>query len=53
MKANNEVNSEGLLTFLSNAHRNTYAALKEVRQKSRLETSFLPGHKCYYFKEEE
>ena len=49
----NELNQEELLKFIAKAHRNTYAAPKEIRQKSRLETPFLPGHKCYHFKDGE
>jgi hypothetical protein len=40
-----------LFRFLANAHRNTYAATKETRLKHRMSVPFLPGHKCYYYKE--
>ena len=46
-----EVDKIELLKFISKAHRNTYAAPKEIRKQHRLETPFLPGHKCYYFKD--
>ncbi len=42
-----------LLGFIAKAHRNTYAAPPEVRKKHKLETPFLPGHKCYSFKDGE
>jgi hypothetical protein len=44
-----ELSREELLGFIAKAHRNTYAAPKEIRQKSKLKTPFLPGHKCYHF----
>lgn len=46
-----EINREELLRFIAQAHRNTYAAPKEIRQKSKMQIPFLPGHKCYNFKE--
>ena len=42
-----------LLKFIAKAHRNTYAAPKEVGKKYKLKTPFLPGHECYYFSEGE
>ena len=49
--ADNNFNRDELLRFIAKAHRNTYAAPKEIRQKSKLKTPFLPGHKCYHFKD--
>lgn len=46
-----EINQAELLGFIAKSHRNTYAAPKEIRQKSKLKTPFLPRHKCYYFKD--
>ena len=40
-----------LLAFIAKAHRNTYAAQQETRQKSKMKVPFLPNHKCYYFKD--
>ncbi len=45
------INKDELLRFIAKAHRNTYAASKEVGKKQRLEVPFLPGHKCYYFRD--
>jgi hypothetical protein len=45
----NEINKQELLKFIAEAHRNTYAAPKEIRQKSKLSIPFLPGHKCFHF----
>jgi hypothetical protein len=42
-----------ILEFIAKAHRNTYAATKEIKLQHRLKTPFLPGHKCYYFKDGE
>jgi hypothetical protein len=44
---------EELLAFIAKAHRNTYAAPKEIRKRSRMEIPFLPGHKCYLFEDGE
>ena len=44
-----EINESKLLKFIAKAHRNTYAAPKEIKAKHFLETPFLPGHKCYHF----
>ena len=41
---------EELLGFLYKAHRNTYAAPKEIKSKYKCE-SILPGHKDYHFVE--
>ena len=38
-----------LLKFISDSHRHTYAAPQEIRSKHKMETPFLPGHKCYYY----
>ncbi|MBM3233377.1 hypothetical protein FJZ18_04395 [Candidatus Pacearchaeota archaeon] len=46
-----DLNSDELLKFILKAHRNTYAALKEVRQKNRFDIPILPGHKDYDFAE--
>jgi len=48
-----EIDQQELLGFIAKAHRNTYAAPKEVRKQHKLETPFLPEHKCYYFKDGE
>lgn len=48
-----EINEKKLLPFIAQAHRHTYAAPPEIRKQFKLETPFLPGHKCYYFKEKE
>jgi len=45
--AGDELSREELLRFIAKAHRNTYAAPKEIRQKSKLKTPFLQGHKCF------
>ncbi|MBS3142185.1 hypothetical protein J4464_02240 [Candidatus Woesearchaeota archaeon] len=42
-----------LLTFIAKAHRSTYAAPKDISKRHRLEIPFIPGHKCYYFKDGE
>ena len=44
-----ELNKEELLSFITLAHRNTYAAPKEIRKKSKMQVPFLPEHKCYHF----
>jgi len=49
----NDLNPKELLEFIARAHRNTYAAPKDVRKQHKLEKPFLPGHKCYYFKDGE
>lgn len=36
------------LEFLAKAHRNTYAAPKEIKLKHRI-LDLIEGHKCYYF----
>ena len=48
-----KIKTAELLGFIAKAHRNTYAAPPEVRKKHKLETPFLPGHKCYHFKDGE
>lgn len=40
---------EKYLKFVLKAHRHTYAAPKEIRDKHRMQIPFLPGHKCYYY----
>jgi hypothetical protein len=45
------MDKESLLEFIAKAHRNTYAAPKEVKQQNLLKNPFLPGHTCYYFKD--
>ncbi|MFA6073748.1 MAG: hypothetical protein WC758_06535 [Candidatus Woesearchaeota archaeon] len=45
------MNKELLLEFITKAHKNTYAATKEIKNQNKLKTPFLPGHKCYYFKD--
>ena len=49
--ADNKLDRDKLLKFIAKAHRNTYAAPKKLRQKNKLKTPFLPGHKCYHFKD--
>jgi hypothetical protein len=49
----NRINRDELLGFIANAHKHTYAAPKEIKKQHKLETPFLPGHKCYYFKDGE
>jgi hypothetical protein len=44
-----EINRDELLKFIAEAHRNTYAAAKEIRAKHRCETPILPGHKDYQY----
>jgi len=48
-----EVNKSKLLKFITKAHRNTYAAPKEIKQKNKMGVPFLPDHKCYYFRDGE
>jgi hypothetical protein len=45
------MNEESLLEFIAKAHRNTYAASKEIKMQNLMKTPFLPGHKCYHFKD--
>jgi len=40
-----------LLDFIAKAHRNTYAAPKEIKSKHRCEVPILEGHKDYDFSE--
>lgn len=40
-----------LLDFISKAHKNTYAAPKEIRKQHRCEIPILDGHKDYKFTE--
>ncbi len=40
MKAE-EINKEELLKFIAKAHRHTYAAPKEIREKHKCETPIL------------
>ena len=47
-----EINRDELLKFIAQAHRNTYAASKEIKQKSKMQTPFLPDHKCYRYPSE-
>ncbi|MEK6893069.1 MAG: DUF5680 domain-containing protein [Nanoarchaeota archaeon] len=44
-----EINREELLEFIAKAHRNTYAAPGEIRQKHRCKVPILSGHKDYEF----
>ena len=46
-----EIDKTSLLNFIAKAHRNTYAAPKEIRAKHRCETPILIGHKDYEFVE--
>lgn len=43
------MNKETLLNFIAQAHKNTYAAPKEIKKQYRCKTSFLPDHKDYDF----
>lgn len=45
------MDKESLLEFITKAHRNTYAAPKEVKLKYQCETPLVPGHKDYDFVE--
>ncbi len=47
------MDKESLLEFIAKAHNNTYAADKKTKLKHMMMTPFLPGHKCYYFKDGE
>ncbi len=47
------MDEESLLEFIAKAHKNTYAADKKTKLKHMMMTPFLPGHKCYYFKDGE
>jgi hypothetical protein len=46
-----EINKTELLGFIAKAHRNTYAAPKEIKQKHKCKTPILPEHKDYHFTE--
>jgi hypothetical protein len=50
MGNNNKLNKEELLAFIAEAHRNTYAAPKEIKSKHKCKTPILPGHKDYNYK---
>jgi len=43
------MNKEILLKFIAKAHRNTYAATKEIKLKYQCKTPILPEHKDYDF----
>lgn len=43
------MDKEFLLEFIAKAHRNTYAAPKEIKAKHKCETPILLGHKDYDF----
>lgn len=45
------MDKDSLLEFIAKAHQNTYAAPKEIKLKYRMDVPFLPGHKCYYFRD--
>tara|TARA_Y100000310_G_C20199142_1_gene586053 strand:- start:112 stop:591 length:480 start_codon:yes stop_codon:yes gene_type:complete len=45
------MNKESLLKFIAKAHRNTYAAPKEIKMKHKCETPILPEHTDYDFVE--
>ncbi|MFC1722747.1 DUF5680 domain-containing protein [Nanoarchaeota archaeon] len=45
------MDKEALLKFTAKAHRNTYAALKELQKKFKCEVPVLEGHKDYDFVE--
>ncbi|MCF7901436.1 DUF5680 domain-containing protein [Candidatus Woesearchaeota archaeon] len=44
---------EKLLKIIAKAHKHTYAAPTEIREKHKCETPILDGHKDYEFIEEE
>jgi|TARA_B100002003_G_C13995681_1_gene480900 hypothetical protein len=43
------MNQKKLLKFIAKAHRNTYAAPKEIKAKYKCKKPILPGHKDYEF----
>ncbi|MDA3836479.1 MAG: DUF5680 domain-containing protein [Nanoarchaeota archaeon] len=43
------MDKESFLKFLAKAHKNTYAAPKEIKLKYKCETPILPNHKDYEF----
>jgi hypothetical protein len=43
------MDKESLLEFITKAHRNTYAAPKEIKLKYRCKTPLIEGHKEYDF----
>ncbi len=45
------VDKELLLKLIAKAHRNTYAAPKEIKSKYKCATPILPGHIDYHFTE--
>lgn len=42
-------NQRELLQFIAKAHRNTYAAPKEIREKYSVKVPVLPGHKDFHY----
>lgn len=46
-----EIDKKELLGFIARAHKNTYAAPKELREKHKCKEPILSGHKDYHFKE--
>ena len=49
MDMNPELIEKEFLQFLAKAHRHTYAAPKEIKQRYRCATPILPGHRDYHF----
>jgi len=47
----NKMDRKELLAFILKAHKNTYAASAEIKQKNKCKTPILIGHKDYHFKE--
>ena len=45
-----EFSKEDLLSFIAEAHKNTYAAPKEIRARHKCEKPILPEHKDYHYK---
>ena len=45
------MDKEHLVQFIAKAHRNTYAAPKEIKSKYQCKTPILPEHKDYHFTE--
>ncbi len=45
------MDKDSLLEFIAKAHKNTYAASKEVKARYKCEISILPEHKDYDFVE--
>lgn len=46
-----KIDKRKLLSFIAKAHKNTYAAPKEIKRKYKCKKPILPGHKDYNFQE--